>query len=102
MAIKAGLKTRGYNKENMKKKTTTADDIKLYKRLLVYIKPFLSLIAFSIVLALAVSGVDGAIALLVKPIMDNIFVAKDIELLKLIPWLLLALYFIKGISRFGQ
>jgi subfamily B ATP-binding cassette protein MsbA len=83
-------------------KTKSSNDITLYKRLLFYVKPYWGLIVVSLLLALLVSGADGAIAWMVKPIMDDIFVNKNQELLKLIPVALLVLYFVKGLSRFGQ
>jgi subfamily B ATP-binding cassette protein MsbA len=83
-------------------KTQTSKDIVLYKRLLRYVKPYWGLIALSLFLALLVSGADGAIAWMVKPIMDDIFVNKNRELLLLIPFGVILLYLIKGISRFGQ
>ncbi len=83
-------------------KTETSKDILLYKRLFVYIKPYLGLISFSLLLALLVSAADGTLAWMVKPIMDDIFVNKNAELLRLIPLGLLLLYLVKGVSRFGQ
>ncbi len=77
-------------------------DIRLYKRLLAYVKPYWGLIAISLVFALLVSASDGILPWLVKPIMDDIFVNKNLELLRLIPPTLLLLYFVKGCSRFGQ
>ncbi len=83
-------------------KKETSKDILLYKRLFVYIKPYLSLIFVALFLALLVSAADGTIAWMVKPIMDDIFVNKNQELLRLIPLGLLILYLIKGLARFGQ
>jgi subfamily B ATP-binding cassette protein MsbA len=53
-------------------------------------------------LALVVSAMDGAIAWLVKPAMDEIFVKRDLVMLKLLPLALLLVYLAKGAGRYGQ
>ncbi|HEX9420909.1 MAG TPA: ABC transporter ATP-binding protein, partial [Methylomirabilota bacterium] len=45
---------------------------------------------------------EGAIAWLVKPAMDGIFVRRDLAMLKLIPLAVLGAYLAKGAGRFGQ
>jgi subfamily B ATP-binding cassette protein MsbA len=78
------------------------EDITLYKRLIAYVNPYWGRIAFSLLLAMTVSAADGGIAWIVKPIMDDIFVRKDVNLLRMLPFGLLLIYLIKGLSRFGQ
>ncbi|HXG02746.1 MAG TPA: ABC transporter ATP-binding protein [Candidatus Binatia bacterium] len=53
-------------------------------------------------LALVVAAMEGAIAWLVKPAMDEIFIARDLLMLKLVPLALLAAYVVKGAARYGQ
>jgi len=72
------------------------------KRLLPYIRPYWSWLVAGGALALVVSGMDGAIAWLVKPTMDEIFVKRDIAMLRFLPLLILAVYVIKGAGRYGQ
>jgi len=74
----------------------------LYRRLLGYIRPYYPLIALGMVFALICSATEGATALIVKPIMDDIFIRKDVALLKVLPWVLVFLYVVKGGARFGQ
>ncbi len=83
-------------------KTKTSDDIALYKRLLIYVKPYWMLIILSMFLALIVSAAEGITAWLVKDVLDGIFISKDVALLRLIPVFVVLLFLFKGFSRFGQ
>jgi ATP-binding cassette, subfamily B, bacterial MsbA len=74
----------------------------LLGRLLPYLRPYWRVLSVGGVLGLLVSGAEGFIAWLVKPAMDDIFLKRDVTMLKLIPLLLLAAYLAKGVGRFGQ
>ena len=76
--------------------------INLYKRQLHYVRPYWKYIFIAMILALLVSGADGAIAWLVKPVMDRIFIRKDMTLLMMVPLGLLILGLIKGGGLFFQ
>jgi subfamily B ATP-binding cassette protein MsbA len=54
------------------------------------------------VLAAIVSAMDGLIAWLVKPTMDEIFVGRDLTMLKVLPLVILGVYVAKGAGRYGQ
>jgi ATP-binding cassette, subfamily B, bacterial MsbA len=73
-----------------------------YRRLKPYVRPHLSTLIIGGLLALVVSAMDGAIAWLVKPAMDEIFIKRDLQMLKLVPLALLAAYLIKGVTRYSQ
>jgi ATP-binding cassette, subfamily B, bacterial MsbA len=73
-----------------------------YGRLLPYLKPHVPVLLVGSVLALAVSAADGAIAWLVKPAMDDIFIRRDLFMLKVLPLILLAVYVVKGVARYFQ
>jgi subfamily B ATP-binding cassette protein MsbA len=73
-----------------------------YRRLKPYVRPHLSTLVVGGLLALVVSAMDGAIAWLVKPAMDEIFIKRDLQMLKLVPLALLAAYLIKGLTRYSQ
>ncbi|MEK7387163.1 MAG: ABC transporter ATP-binding protein, partial [candidate division NC10 bacterium] len=45
---------------------------------------------------------EGLTAWLVKPVMDDIFIRRDLFMLKVIPLLLLVAYVVKGAARYGQ
>ena len=76
--------------------------IRPYRPLFVYLQPHVPLLLVGGLLALVVSAMDGAIAWLVKPAMDDIFVKRDLTMLKLVPLALLAVYVVKGTARYLQ
>ncbi|MBI4245670.1 MAG: ABC transporter ATP-binding protein [Candidatus Rokubacteria bacterium] len=73
-----------------------------YRRLIPYIRPHVPTLVVGGVLALVVAAMDGAIAWLVKPAMDDIFIKRDAVMLRLIPLVLLGLYVGKGVARYLQ
>jgi subfamily B ATP-binding cassette protein MsbA len=73
-----------------------------YRRLSVYLRPHVPTLLVGGLFALVVAAMDGAIAWLVKPAMDDIFIKRDVTMLKLIPVALLVAYVVKGAARFGQ
>jgi subfamily B ATP-binding cassette protein MsbA len=74
----------------------------LYRRLLAYLRPYWHWLLVGTALALVVAAMDGAIAWLVKPAMDDIFLKRDLRMLTLIPLGLLGAYLLKAASRYGQ
>jgi subfamily B ATP-binding cassette protein MsbA len=74
----------------------------LLLRLLPYLRGYWPVLALGGVLALLVSGSEAFIAWLVKPAMDEIFLKRDVAMLRIIPLALLGAYLIKGVGRFGQ
>jgi subfamily B ATP-binding cassette protein MsbA len=74
----------------------------LYRRLLAYLRPHVPALLVGTVLAVVVAAMEGAIAWLVKPAMDGVFIRRDERMLTLIPLLFLAAYIAKGLARYGQ
>jgi len=74
----------------------------LYRRLLSYLRPHAPALVVGTVLALVVAAMEGSIAWLVKPAMDDVFIRRDVTMLKLIPLLFLGAYIAKGLARYGQ
>ncbi len=72
------------------------------KRLLPYVRPYWSWLVAGGLLAIVVSAADGLIAYLVKPAMDEIFIRRDLTMLKLLPLVILGVYVAKGVGRYGQ
>jgi len=73
-----------------------------YARLGAFLRPHLPVLAVGGVLAIVVAAMEGAIAWLVKPAMDEIFLKRDTRMLMLIPLLLLGAYVVKALARYGQ
>jgi subfamily B ATP-binding cassette protein MsbA len=74
----------------------------VYRRLLPLMRPYLAVLIVGGVLALVVASMEGAIAWLVKPALDDIFIRRDQTMLRVIPLLLLGAYLVKGVGRYGQ
>lgn len=66
------------------------------------IRPYSHRVLIGILFSLVVSAVNGAIAWLVKPAMDHIFVARRYDLLWLLPAGVFALYVIRGLASLLQ
>jgi ATP-binding cassette, subfamily B, bacterial MsbA len=49
-----------------------------------------------------VAGANGAMALLVKPVMDDIFINQNRDMLLLIPGIAIFVFFLKGFGSFGS
>jgi len=77
-------------------------DYRLLYRLVPYLKPYWKLLVIGGVFALVVAATEGMTAWLVKPAMDDIFLKRDVLMLKLLPLALLGVYLAKGGGRFGQ
>ena len=74
----------------------------LYRRLFVYLRPHVPTLLFGTALAIVVATMEGAIAWLVKPAMDDVFIRRDVTMLKIIPLLFLGAYICKGVGRYGH
>jgi subfamily B ATP-binding cassette protein MsbA len=73
---------------------------RLLARLLPYLRPYWPVLLVGGMLAMLVSGAEASIAWLVKPAMDEIFLKRDVAMLRLIPLALLGAYLVKGAGRF--
>jgi len=71
-------------------------------RLLGYLKPHWKRVTVGALLACGVAGAGGLIAWLVKPVMDEIFLKRDLWMLKVIPFALLGAYVLKGVGSYGE
>jgi subfamily B ATP-binding cassette protein MsbA len=71
-------------------------DWQIYRRLLAYLKPHRLRLFLAVVAMLGVSGITALLAYLVKPVLDDVFFAKRLNMLYLLPPMVVLLYFIKG------
>ena len=72
----------------------------IYRRLLSYIKPYRMKLVISLILTTIVAGAMPAIALLVKYVMDKVFIAKDQFWLILLACTVIVIYLIKSICDY--
>src|SRR5213593_3917066 len=73
-----------------------------YRRLIGYLRSHVPALLVGSALAIVVAAMEGAIAWLVKPAMDDVFIRRDTAMLRLIPLLFLGVYVCKGLARYGQ
>ena len=78
------------------------DDIAIYKRLLAYLRPYWIKLVIATLLMLVISGCQALLALLVKPVLDDIFIAKDAGMLKIIPLAVVGIFLVRGICDYGR
>jgi subfamily B ATP-binding cassette protein MsbA len=71
-------------------------DLRLYIRLLKYLKPHKWRMSAAIGAMLGVSAITALLAYMVKPVLDDVFFAKRENMLYLLPPLVVILYLIKG------
>ncbi len=76
--------------------------MEIYKRLLGYIKPYRMRLLWAAVLMLITSGLISLQTYLVKPVLDEIFVSKNMTLLLLMPPALLVVVIFKGAAQYGK
>jgi subfamily B ATP-binding cassette protein MsbA len=76
--------------------------MKMYRRLFAYIAPYRRHLVMSMVAGLVVSGLTALAALLVKPVLDDIFIRQDATKLYLFPLLIIGLYVVRGLSDYVQ
>ena len=72
------------------------------KRFSPYFKDYIPYFIFAVIGMILASSGTAASAYLVKPLLDDIFVAKDAEMLKLIPLAIIAVYLAKESGRYMQ
>jgi len=77
-------------------------DIRVYRRLLGYSRPYAWRIILAMVASLGVAGVDVTIAKLVQPFVDHVLDTPTVALVNLVPVVVISLALIKGVSRYVQ
>ncbi|MCD6129467.1 MAG: ATP-binding cassette domain-containing protein [Deltaproteobacteria bacterium] len=72
------------------------------KRLFVYVKPYIKYLIISSISMVIVGGLTALIAYLVKPVLDDIFISKNKQMLILLPIAVVIVYLLKGIFTYLQ
>ncbi len=76
--------------------------MKLYFRLLAFLKPYRAHFISACFCALMVAALTAAYAWLVRPVLDDIFIRKDRFMLMILPGVILGVAFFKGVFNYGQ
>jgi subfamily B ATP-binding cassette protein MsbA len=74
----------------------------LWQRLVGLVRPYVPRVILATLFSLIVSGLNGAIAWLVKPAMDKIFVEGNYKYIYLLPFGIIVLYILRGACSFLQ
>lgn len=64
------------------------------------VKPYWKRVALAALISVIISGLNGAIAWLIKPVIDDMFVKKNIDLLVLLPLTVFLIFLLKGLFSF--
>ena len=75
-------------------------DLRLYFRLLRYLKPHKWRMIAAITAMLGVSALTALLAYMVKPVLDDIFFAKQENMLYLLSFMVVVLYLVKGLLSY--
>lgn len=82
-----------------------ADDLRpwsVYRRLLGYSLVHWRVMIVAVLFTAVFAVVDASFAALVKPLLDEAFVAKDEAFIRWMPVMIIALFFVRGISAFAS
>ncbi len=82
--------------------TGAKGDAALYSRLLQKVKPYKWRLVFSMVLMAVAASTQGAMAYMVKDVLDGIFAERNMWLLYAVPVAIIILYAVKGTATYGQ
>lgn len=74
----------------------------MLKKIIGLVRPYWPRIAVAAAISLLISGLNGAIAWLVKPALDGVFLRKDATLLALLPFAILGIFLLRGTFTFFQ
>ncbi|MBF0416253.1 MAG: lipid A export permease/ATP-binding protein MsbA [Magnetococcales bacterium] len=77
-------------------------DMLLLKRLWGMIRPYYGQLAISLFCMLFMAASSGAIAYMVQPLVDDVFIRRNAELVMWIPLLVMVLFVLRGIAFFFQ
>ena len=73
-----------------------------HKQLIGMIKDSWHVMFMAMVCMMVMSAGTAAAAYLLKPAIDDVFINKDVRMLKLIPLAIVIVYFIRSVAMYGQ
>ena len=74
--------------------------VRLYFRLLGYVKPYWQRFVLSILAMIVVAATETGLPALVKPLLDGTFVHRDAEMMRWVPVAIVGLFFVRGAASF--
>ena len=78
----------------------SASDLGTYRRLLRYLRPYLARLCLSLLFSLFIAATSGAVAFLFKYVVNDILIAKDMTMLRLITLGIVVVYLIKAVCDY--
>ena len=72
------------------------------KQYIPYYKNYIPQFIFALIGIILVAGGTAGTAYIIKPLIDDIFVNKDLEMLYIMPYIIIGIYGAKGIGRYVQ
>ncbi len=84
----------------MSSASDTGNSLRLYRRLLAYAWPYKWKFAIAVIGMIVLAITSAAFAALMKPLVDEGFVGKDMETIRLVPPLIVGLFLVRGIANF--
>jgi len=82
--------------------STLKEDRGIYRRMLGYLKKYWPKLLIASILMVGVSGTQALLAFLVKPVMDDIFFARDLDKLRLIPFAIIVIFVFRALCDYGR
>ncbi len=73
---------------------------RIYGRLFIYVKPYVWQLVISALAMIGIAGSTAGIALLMKNVLDDVFITQDEKMLVLVPVAILIVYLVKGVCRY--
>src|SRR5689334_9875278 len=75
----------------------------VYRRLLPFLRPYLfSAFIPAIVCMLLFSATNGVLPFVVQHVFDDIFAQKNLDALKVLPWVIIGTFLFRGLVNFGH
>lgn len=75
-------------------------DAQIYRRLLAYLQPYWIKLSLSMALTLVIAGTNSLLAYLFKFVINDIFIEKDVFMLKMIPLAVVIIYTVKALGDY--
>lgn len=82
------------------KKHTFKNAVTVYRRLFCYVRPYSAALVIALAASLLYSGIDAWFVYFLKPLLNKGLVQKDQSFLRMAPYLVLAIFMLRGIASF--